>query len=234
MELTDRIDALVGRDNAILKDGPGCQEFIDYLYDESSVPSDMREYGHENFNRYTKILYKIANRIQPKLVVELGVREARSTHAFTRVLRNTGGHVYSFDPTPVGGIFVEDSYKDLWSYNELMGEEGYERYGKELQNIDLLYIDTDPHSFEQMHMWLHHYWIKNVRKGGFIVCDDCCPQHDIAVSSREYSDVWRVVKDYGIISALLLYIDENNSEIDYAFTAFNNHSNGFAVIKLGE
>jgi len=233
MDLVERVDSLVGKDSAILVHGIGCQEFIDYLYDDQNdVPTDMVEFGTELFNRYARIIYRITNYIKPKTIVEIGTREGRSTDAFTRVVATTDGHVYSFDPVRQK-TFVSDAGKAHWTFHEMKGEEGYQEHADGIGLIDLLYIDCDPHSLENTRIWLNNYWIKQLRRGGYLLMDDACPQHDTVVADKNYDGVWRILKDYGVLSGLLEFLAGNNN-IEYAFTVFNNHRNGFAVVKIKE
>lgn len=232
----NRINSYVGQDAIILKDGEGCKEFIDFLYKPYWGGDPLLDSISEHdrilfFTMYKKILYKIAKYIKPKLVVELGVREARSSDTFTRVVSTTGGKVYSFDPTPIGHTFM-GPYTDYWEFHPCTGEHGYVQMGETIKNIDMLFIDTDPHSKVQMDMWLSQYWIKNVKSGGFIVADDAAPQNDELVSGQNYEHIWRPVRNYGVFSSLLEYVDRESASIEYAFTVYNNHANGFAVVKL--
>jgi hypothetical protein len=231
----ETVHSYVGKDINVFKDGVGCQEFVDYLYRDyrggDSLLDSISEQNDPIFKNYKKVLYNIANYIRPKVIVELGVREARSTDMFTRVVSTTGGKVFSFDPTPIGHPRM-GPYQDFWEFHPLMGEEGYAQFGSIIKEIDLLFIDTDPHSKEQMDMWFTKYWINNVKKGGFVVADDVAPQHDVILKGREYPNVWRPVRSFGVFSSLLEFVETQSNKIDYAFSVYNNHCNGFAVIKL--
>jgi predicted O-methyltransferase YrrM len=233
MDWTKRIGELVGQDYFIMKYGPDCDDFIKYLYRDYSGGDpeldSMPEQNDKLFNSYRKPLYDIARFAKAEWVVELGTREGRSADSFVRAVGDKGW-VVSFDPNPIEGVIV--TYPERWTFHTLTGEDGYEQYGDTINNVDLLYIDTDPHTLSQTRMWLKDYWINVVRPGGFIVMDDCCPQHQEPVKGIKYDGVWQVTDDYGILQALLEFVDENDHRIDYAFAVFNNQCNGFAVIKL--
>lgn len=242
MDWTKRIDELVGSDYFIIKYSPECEKFIDYIYDEGDLSTDseiisMPEQDDKLFKSYRVPVYKIASWMEPARIVELGTREGRSADSFVRAVHNWkdvndrgDSKVFSFDPNPIKGVNVK--YPKLWEFHAMTGEDGYRKFGSEYENIDLLYIDTDPHTLDQTRMWLKYYWVNNVRPGGIIAMDDCCPQHQAEVKGKQYDGVWRVTDDYGILRALLEYTDENEHKIDYAFTVFNNHCNGFAVVRL--
>jgi hypothetical protein len=239
MNWTTRIHELVGKDFYIHKDNGEVKDFIDYLYrpyKEGDQDIDtMEERGDRKmFDLYKRVLYNIAVYTHAEKVVECGIREARSSDAFTRAVSKENGRVISFDPMFVPRVFVKDPYKQYWEPHEVTGEEGYKIFGTLVNNIDLLYIDVDPHYYNPTHSLLEGYWSKNVRKGGYIVLDDAAPQFDESVASIEYEGVWRPVRDYGVLRAILEFLDANDQRVDYCFTVFNNQANGFAIIKLGE
>jgi hypothetical protein len=242
MDWTPRINELVGKDSYILKEGAKCQAFIDYLYennifDDPEITS-MPEQDNRLFKGYRVPLYKIASWIEPARIVELGTREGRSADSFVRAVNNwykvnnrEDSQVFSFDPVPVAGVVVK--YPELWTFYPLTGEEGYEKHREQIDNIDLLYIDVDPHYLEPTLSLLNDYWVNNIRRGGYIVLDDSAPQFDASVAQIEYPGVWRPVRDYGVLRAILMLLEKKGDEIEYCFTVFNNQNNGFAVIKLG-
>jgi predicted O-methyltransferase YrrM len=236
MDWTKRINDLVGQDFYIHKDHKDVKNFIDYLYapyeKSDRLLDSMEEVDTDIFFKYRKPLYDIAYYTGAKTILECGIREGRSGDAFTRVVSKRGGRVYSYDPVLLPETFVKGEFKKYWYYHEMTGEEGYKWNGDAEKDLDLLYIDVDPHYFEPTNSLLTGYWRNNVRQGGYIVLDDAAPQFDEAVAGKEYGGVWRPVRDYGVLRAILSFCDKNDDEVDYAFTVFNNQCNGFAVIKL--
>lgn len=238
IDWTKRIDALVGQDFYVHKDHKDVTNFIDYLYRPyekgDRLLDSMEEVDTDIFFKYRKPLYDIAYYTGAKTIVECGIREARSSDSFTRVVSKRGGKVYSFDPVFLPETFVKEPYTQCWEPHELTGEDGYEKYGDKIKNIDLLYIDVDPHHYldSAYFISMQNGWIRNIKPSGYLILDDICGQHDESVKDIEYSNVWRVLRDYGVLRAFLEFIDDNSSKIDYAFTIFNNHANGFAIIKL--
>lgn len=236
IDWTKRIDVLVGQDFYIHKDHKDVERFIDYLYRPyekgDRLLDSMEECGQGIFFKYSKVLYDIANYTKSRLITELGIRQARSSDAFLRAVSKYHGSVYSFDPVFVSDIFAKEPYTQYWYPAEMTGEEGYEKYGNNLKDIDLLYIDVDPHYYANNINILRNYWTPNVKPSGFIVMDDVAMQFSESVAPIEYDGIWRPVRDYGTGRAMLTFIDENDDKIDYCFTVFNNQCNGFAVIKL--
>jgi hypothetical protein len=240
MDWTKRINELVGKDFYIHKDHPDVKDFIDYLYapdseEDLEVFRDMPEFGEPLFDKYTKVLYKIANYIKPKVAVELGVRQGRSSLSYLKVLEQIGGVLHSFDPVRASDVMLNENEPN-WRFYEMKGEEGYEKYGDQIGKIDMLYTDVDPHHLSDSlyHISFQNGWMRNIRPSGHLILDDVAPQYQSAVRSIDYEGVQRIVRDYGTVQAMLILLDEHYNKIDYCFTVFNNHCNGFAIIRLKE
>lgn len=239
MDWTKRIDELVGQDFFIHKNGENpdaVKNFIDYVYAPyekgDELLDSMEEVGTDIFFKYRKPLYDIAYYTGSKTILECGIREGRSSDAFTRVVSRRGGKVFSYDPVFLPETFVKGEFRKYWHYHEMTGEEGYKYNGDTEKDLDFLYIDVDPHYFSPTYELVSGYWRNNLRKGGYIVLDDVAAQFDSEVKSIEYSGVWRPVRDYGTCKAMLTFLDENYDIIECCFTVFNNQANGFAVIKI--
>lgn len=235
------IKELIGKEQVVYKDGPERYPFHDRLNRLATTPNVHRDEEMDlgparNIQLYKKVLFDITTVIKPKLVVELGVREGYSTDAFIRALYSSNGRLVSFDPQDkVQRSNLISGYETVWTYHGLTGEEGFERYSSELGEIDMLYIDTDPHSYEQMRMWLSRYWIRNLRPGGYVVFDDCAPQHQNEVNDSEIPHgVWNVGARYGVLRAVLEYIQGNPDRIDFAVSYGNVLSNGIGVMKISQ
>jgi hypothetical protein len=236
--MLDRMKALVGQDKVVFVDHPKLGELMNDLGDLSGEDYELKGqmYAPPNSSlfEYKRVLFDITVIENCKKIVELGVREGHSTDAFTRACYYTAGSVYSFDPGNVDKLernLMMPDFDDYWTFYRMKGEDGYNRYGKEIGDIDLLYIDTDPHSYPQMKMWMENYWIHSLRPGTILVADDCAPQHQSGVNDTP-PNVWNVGAQYGVLQALLEWIDANEDKIEYAFSVSNLESNGTAIIKL--
>lgn len=240
---------LLGQDVITFHDGGGLDSFMNMYDAVAAAKYELRDSMNLNFGGtpesmqcYKKTLFNIVKIYSPKVMVELGVREGNSSDAFTRALMlnhlDTGnqGKLTSFDPEGDGhDILAQDMFipqsAEYWDFYTMMGEAGYEEFGNKITDIDLLYIDTDPHSYEQMKMWLNHYWIKNVRSGGLVVFDDCAPQHQEGVNFTP-AEVWNVGAQFGVLKAVLEFVDNNQDRIDFAMSMCNVRSNGVGIIRL--
>lgn len=120
-------------------------------------------------------LYAIGREVQPALVVELGTRDGTSA----RILAAScpGARLVCIDPEecapPAGAEFIK-----------AQGEHVFWTWDKGL--IDLLFIDTDPHSYEQTLMWLETYVARLLRREGGVACF-----HDTLTS-----DVGKAIHDW--------------------------------------
>jgi predicted O-methyltransferase YrrM len=103
-------------------------------------------------------------------VVELGVRSGVSTSAFLAALEtDRKGHLWSFDIAPAD---VPQDFRDSehWTFTETdgLGELALDTAPKE---IDVLFIDLDPHSFEQTLTALT-LWVPRIVPGGVALLHD--------------------------------------------------------------
>jgi predicted O-methyltransferase YrrM len=175
-------------------------------------------------------IYRITRVINPSFIVEIGVREGFSTVAF---LRATENKVISFDPVFVGNKMFNTPLKQRWDYHQLFDYEAYEKFSEELRDIEFLYIDVAPHDYEQTVDILKKNFILNLKKGGYLLLDDCSPLHQEEVKEIPEA-LWDANAGYGTLRATLEFIEENDSRIEYAFSIQNNHSNGLLLIKFKE
>lgn len=106
-------------------------------------------------------LYAAAKHAQPKLIVELGTREGVST----RILAAVGAEVITID--------VVDCTRFLsdvpCTFIHKPAEEVYLTWERP---IDLLFIDTDPHSEEQTRGWLDTWVIEKLAPTGCALFHD--------------------------------------------------------------
>lgn len=166
----------------------------------------------------TELLFDYACALGATIIVELGTDSCFSTDALVRAASLMSGKVFSFDPCMYVG-YVHPKYRPYWKFNQITGEDGYAVWDKSVQ-IDLLYIDTDPHSYDQTIMWLSDYWIKSVRGGGLILLDD----------SAEWE---QSVHGFGVLEAVRQFVEQNQERVEFFLIEDNAPpSHGVAVVKL--
>lgn len=179
---------------------------------------------------YLRGLYRLIKCLNVSYVLELGVRDAGSTRIFLDAL-NEDGKLVSFDPQ----FFPNACFNGVdprWTYHACLDYVGYEQFGEVYKDFDVLYIDTDDHLYDQLYSQLRNWWVKNIKSGGYIICDDCGPQHQEETRGNRPPEIHQSMAHYGILHALLEFMDTHDELIEYAFSFDNNISNGFMVIKL--
>ena len=243
MDTTEFINRYAGQETIVYTGlGPTVVELIEKLTtDDGTLPrKGIRDYN----NRARVVLYNLVRHINSLPdIVELGVREGFSTTAFAAALGDKSrGYLTSIDPEWHEELFKRHLMVDcMWKYHQMTGEERYRQLEAKghYPYIDVLYIDTDPHDYEQTRMWLHEYWIQNIRPGGYIMLDDCSPYFQQGVDLAKvpaFVGDFQVVNagEWGVLRAILEFIEEQSDRLDYAFSVWNHSSPGTAIIKLRE
>lgn len=112
-----------------------------------------------------EVLWGLVKQQKPRLIVELGTRGAVSTRIM-RLAAPKRCQIHAVDPDgecvkhlPAGVIFHHEKGEDtFWQWGE--GE------------VDILFIDTDPHSYPQTIMWLNTWVSKYLSPHGVAIFHD--------------------------------------------------------------
>ncbi len=165
-----------------------------------------------------EILFDYACAAGAKTIIELGTASCYSTQGLIRAASLNGGKVFSFDPCMYTG-YISPAYRSYWQFAQLTGEEGYAQWDKSKQ-VDLLYIDTNPHSYDQTRMWLNEHWIKSLRPDGLILFDDGAEWEQQELG-------------FGVLEAVNQFVEQNQERVEF-FLIEDNVSpfHGIAVVKL--
>lgn len=165
-----------------------------------------------------EILFDYACASGSRTVVELGTAACYSTQGLLRAASLNEGKVFSFDPCMYTG-YVPPKYRSYWVFTQSTGEEGYSQWDKSRQ-VDLLYVDTNPHSYEQTKMWLEKYWIKSVKPDGLILFDD----------GAEWA---QQELRFGVLEAVKQFVEQNWERVEFFLIEDNSSPfHGIAVVKL--
>jgi len=233
MTLDEKIRSLVGQDTIVFKDSKegnilleNIQKYDSKIFDNKLLINKFTK----NTFLYMQGLYRFTKCIQPELIVELGVRESYSSVSFLEGLRGTTGRLISFDPQFIGNPLLTDTLKSKWTYYPLYDYEGFDKFSLYITNIDVLYIDIDPHDREGTSKVLREGFITNIKRDGYILLDDTAPQHQQEVNNR-YNNLFDVGAKYGVLSSILVFIEEYSDSIEFAFSINNKDSNGLTIIK---
>lgn len=110
----------------------------------------------------------------PAVIVELGVRSGNSTSAFLAALEGRpGGRLYSYDieQPRVSKLFASCPW---WEFH-LEDARIPAVAGRFEGQADILFLDTDPHTFDSTY-WELQLWGPRVRPGGVILAHDTDPE----------------------------------------------------------
>lgn len=126
--------------------------------------------------------------------MELGTRSGNSTSAFLAACELRGrGFVWSFDLEPPDVPW--ELTGPHWSFRQL-DALGPRAQAAAPDLIDVLFIDLDPHSFEQTRAALD-LWAPRVRPGGVVLCHDTeWPEINARCPNAHDSGVGQALDDY--------------------------------------
>jgi len=240
MDQTGNINNFLGKDVLVFKQSDAGEAMLRCIQNapiEDSFVNIIKALPLSGLtNRYAYALYRIAKCTGVQSIVELGVRESVSSFSFLTAMEQ--GKLISFDPV-LNTIFfpqynMSEQMKSRWTYHSLLDYEGYEKYGEEIKDFDMLFIDTDPHDFVQASGQLKQWWINNLKPGGFILMDDTSPNHQEETFANKENRTSNLDSKFGTLAAALNFIEEFDDKIDYAFSVENKLSDGILLIKLKE
>jgi len=143
----------------------------------ASPGPDRFGYAHDtDLEAEAPLLYSVVRLLKPRRVVELGTRHGISTRVLAEGLDGDGA-LYTIDP--------EDCRPHLdhvaCTFIELPGEAAFERAPGLW--ADVLFIDTDPHSYDQTLGWLDTWVQHRLVAGGVAMFHDIVPaRRDIRVA----------------------------------------------------
>lgn len=104
------------------------------------------------------ILYSLAMETKPAVIVELGTRQGTSTRTLAFVAKLLGATFYTVDPDPGCHDFIKDIlHPEHCIFLNMTGEHAFT--ADVTPSPDLLFIDTDPHTYEQTLGWLNT-WVR--------------------------------------------------------------------------
>lgn len=137
------------------------------------------------------LLWAVTSLVRPETIVELGTRWGTSTRTLVHAARQWGGRVVTADP-----VDARPSLGDLpCEFVHGTGEAFYDGWATP---VGLLFIDTDPHTYDQTRLWLDT-WVKTwLADGGVAVFHDViAARPEIRVAEavrdwlREQPHIWR-------------------------------------------
>ena len=118
------------------------------------------------------ILWAVAHQLAPEVAIELGTRQGLSTRTLAHAMRaaGCGSRLMTIDPDPGCRTYLQGV--DC-VFLPMTGERAYDhRALARLPGVDLLFVDTDPHTYEQTRMWLYTWVLRRLRAGGVAAFHD--------------------------------------------------------------
>jgi hypothetical protein len=137
------------------------------------------------------VLWAVASLLRPEEIVELGTRCGISTRTLVHAAAAWQGRVTTADPVDARPRLGDLDCECL----PMTGEELFRRWNRPVQ---MLFVDTDPHSYEQTRGWLDT-WVRTwLAEGGVAVFHDVCaarPEIEVARAVRDWLSeqppIWR-------------------------------------------
>lgn len=116
-----------------------------------------------------RTLHNTVTQYSAPRVLELGVRSGNSTSALLAAVEETGGHLWSVDIAEPE-VPAEWARSTLWTFTQ--GDDMDPGVvAAQPQKVEVLFLDVDPHSFEQTLAELRLY-VPRVRSGGVVLAHD--------------------------------------------------------------
>jgi hypothetical protein len=128
------------------------------------------------------LLWSVATLVQPELTVELGTRWGTSVRTLAHAASGWGGTVVTADPLNRLAHVADVPCQ----FVNMPGEELFQVWSAPMQ---MLFIDTDPHSYRQTRRWLDTWVSRWLVDGGVAVFHDVVaarPDIQVAAAVRDW------------------------------------------------
>jgi predicted O-methyltransferase YrrM len=156
------------------------EQFIELTRAQATEPPLSAAKGTD-IEEDAPVLFALVEQLRPKVLVELGTRQGISTRIFAAA-KPADSTLYTVDPVDcrrylkgVECTHVVKAGEDF--FNEFEGQ------------ADFLFIDTDPHTFEQTMGWMTTWVEKKLAPGGVAVFHDVQPARE-EIRVREAVTAW--------------------------------------------
>ena len=165
------------------------------------------------------VLPKITN-IQNPIILELGVREGKSTKMFIEVVEKKNGELISIDIDDYSHLLKSKNWKFIKSR-----DDNFEFILNQIKKkLDVIFIDTT-HEASHVINIIENYYFK-LNEGGYIFIDDISWLPYLEKSYRD--NFWCEINNKETFNIILDIYSENISNFDLEYTFI---SSGFALIR---
>lgn len=135
------------------------------------------------------LLFALACELEPKVIVELGTRQGTSTRTLWAAAQLLDAQFFTVDPEPSCEGYIRDILHPKYcQFLRMTGQHAFHA-GVTPPGTDFLFIDTDPHTYEQTIEWLETWIRVSLVSGG------CATFHD-TVPARPEMEVARAVREW--------------------------------------
>lgn len=135
------------------------------------------------------LLFALACEIGAKTIIELGTRQGTSTRTLRMAAELLDAWFMTADPDPGCWNFIKDyAHPRYCQFANVTGEYLFGARDQYPQP-DLLFIDTDPHTYDQTAMWLDTWVLHGLKPGGVAAFHDTVP-------ARPEIEVGRAVREW--------------------------------------
>lgn len=161
---------------------------------------------------FSFVLPKIIN-IKNPIILELGVREGKSTKMFIDLVEKNNGQLISIDIDDYGYLFKSKNWKFIKSR-----DDNFEFILKQIQNkLDVIYIDTT-HEANHVINIIENYYLK-LKQGGYIFIDDVSwlPY----LKNKERNNLYCEINNKETFEVILNLYNNNelNFDLEYSFVS---------------
>jgi len=174
-----------------------------------------------DFNyKLDNFLFPIIKGINNPIILELGVREGRSTKKFLDICKKNNGKLFSIDIDDCSNIINDKT----WNFYQTRDDNFEYIKSKIPEKIDILFIDT-LHEANHVKKLINEYYPK-IKKNGFIFIDDI--SHLPYLKNKDRDNFYCEINNKETFDLLISIYSENTENFDLSFTFV---SSGLAIIK---
>ena len=174
-----------------------------------------------DFNyKLDNFLFPIIKGINNPIILELGVREGRSTKKFLDICKKNNGKLFSIDIDDCSNIINDKT----WNFYQTRDDNFEYIKSKIPEKIDILFIDT-LHEANHVKKLINEYY-PIIKKNGFIFIDDI--SHLPYLKNKDRDNFYCEINNKETFDLLISIYSENTENFDLSFTFV---SSGLAIIK---
>ena len=164
----------------------------------------------ENEYKFNSFVLKEIKDIKKPIILELGVKEGRSTKMFLEICRKNDGKLFSIDRDDYSNLFNSPNWKFIKS-----NDDDFAFLEDKLpENFDVIYLDTT-HEANHVEKIFYNYFEK-LNINGFFFIDDISWLPYLKSASR--NNLYCEINNKETFDCLLSIYNENKNNFDIEFS----------------